>query len=42
MDSNSAIFQDREGFGKGRLFKLAMESFGILPGKILENILKRI
>jgi len=36
MEIDKAIFQDLESFGKGRSFKVAMEEFGFLSGKILQ------
>ena len=33
---DSAFFQDLESFGKGAFFKVAMECFGLLFGKILK------
>ena len=36
MEINNAIFQVLENFGKKRVFKLAMESFGFLHEKMLK------
>ena len=35
MESNNAIFQNLESFGKGRFFKMAMEKFWIFVWIIL-------
>ena len=34
MEIENTIFQDLESFGKERIFKMAMESFGFLFGEI--------
>ena len=34
MEIDNAIFQDLESCGKGKFFKMAMESFGFFFGKI--------
>ena len=31
---DSTIFQDLESFGKGKFFRMAMESFGFFLGKL--------
>ena len=36
MEIENAILQDLESFGKEMIFKLAMESFGLLFWKILK------
>jgi len=33
MEIDNVILQDLESFGKGRIFKMAMEKFWILLGK---------
>ena len=38
MESNIAILQELERFGKGSFFKIAMEQFLILFGKILKYL----
>ena len=35
MEIENAIFQDLESFGKEKIFKVAVESFGFLFGEIL-------
>ena len=40
MEIENAIFQDLESFGKGRIFKMAMEKFWIFVEKNSKSILK--
>jgi len=36
MEIENAIFQDLESFGKEKIFKVAVESFGFLFGEIIK------